>query len=316
MMDENTDMGCNVVNVSKNQEKEVYKVLDSTGQGRMTFYDVFTGVTIIYNDFNMEQCNSEFQTMNDYFCVSHCKEGRLEWMLDDNRYMYMETGDLEIDTRANHANNFSFPLKCFQGITIAIDINLANKSLNTALEGFQINLKDLKKKFCSDTKPFIIRAGIEINHIFSGLYAVPKESHEIYFKIKVLELLFFLIKFDIPQNQKERQYFSKKQVEKIKRMTSFLTKHLENHYTLNELSTKFDFPLTSMKICFKGVYGISIYAYMKAYRMNTAAIEVIKTKKSIAEIGREMGYDNASKFSAAFKSQIGETPIKYRKLNV
>lgn len=84
-------------------------------------------------------------------------------------------------------------------------------------------------------------------------------------------------------------------------------------YILQELSEKFEIPLTSMKVCFKGVYGCSIYAYMKSYRMQAATILLRDTSDSITEIAAKMGYDNPSKFSEVFKKEFGELPSEFRK---
>ena len=70
---------------------------------------------------------------------------------------------------------------------------------------------------------------------------------------------------------------------------------------------------TSMKVCFKGVYGSSIYSYMKSYRMQAATILLRDTKDSITEIAAKMGYDNPSKFSEGFKKEFGELPSEFRK---
>ena len=48
------------------------------------------------------------------------------------------------------------------------------------------------------------------------------------------------------------------QLSGIKKMQEYMTADLRNHYPLQELSEKFEIPLTSMKVCFKGVYGCSI----------------------------------------------------------
>ena len=73
-------------------------------------------------------------------------------------------------------------------------------------------------------------------------------------------------------------------------------------------------PLTSKKACFKGVYGTSIFAYMRAYRMNRAAVLLrAGGGKSVAEIAGRVGYDSPSKFAAAFKEVMGKSPLEYRK---
>jgi AraC-like DNA-binding protein len=107
--------------------------------------------------------------------------------------------------------------------------------------------------------------------------------------------------------------FRKTQVDTIKAIERFMTARPENHYTQEELSARFKISLTSMKRCFKGVYGSSIYTYMRTWRMNAAAVMLRETNESVITIAGELGYDNASKFSSAFQDVMGKTPSEYRK---
>ncbi len=52
---------------------------------------------------------------------------------------------------------------------------------------------------------------------------------------------------------------------------------------------------------------------MKRYRIHAAVHELEAGKHSITEIAGMVGYENASKFTAAFKSVMGCTPREYRK---
>lgn len=96
-------------------------------------------------------------------------------------------------------------------------------------------------------------------------------------------------------------------------MHKMMVDDLEHHYTLNDLSREFEITLTAMTSCFKGVYGKPINHYMREYRMNYAAKELISTDRLISEIALSVGYSNPSKFSAAFKQVVGVRPIDYRK---
>lgn len=312
-MIEKLNLGENVSLVCHDENCFVYQMKDRSGEGMMTVHRVFPGVIVMYNDFHVDCCVSEFEAGEELFCIDHCREGRIEWEIEKNKYIYIEAGDMQMNTRREHTANFSFPLKHYHGITIAFQVAEAEQSLKGVLEGFAPDITLLRDKFCPAGAQFIMRAGASIEHIFSELYTVPKKTRNIYFKIKILELLLYLEALERPERSDERIYFYKAQVEKVKAIMELLSSNIEKRYTLAELSRRFDFPLTSMKNCFKAVYGESIYAYMKDYRMNAAAVMLQQSRASIAEIAGQVGYDNPSKFAAAFKSVMNQTPVAYRK---
>lgn len=307
------ELGDNVQKICENETCVVYRVQDSSGEGRMTFYPVFPGCCLIYNDFHLEQCYSGFCPRMELFCIDHCREGRIEWNMQQNQYVYLEAGDMQVNSRVYHASEFYFPLRHYHGLTIGFDIREAEKSLPHVMEGFTVDLRKLREKFCPDNRAFIMRAGAQIDHIFSELYHLPEQVRLPYFKIKVLELLLFLDVLEVPVGGEERPYFHKKQVDKVKEMVRLLTGDLEHWYTLEELSKRFDFPVTSLKQCFKGIYGCSVSAYMKEYRMNVAALMIKNTQDSVMEVAAKVGYSNPGKFAAAFRSVVGMTPTEYRK---
>lgn len=309
-----TTMGSNVSLVAGQGDCYVYKVQEGEGEGTITMYHVLPGLYILYNDFHMGQCFSQFQTGVDMVCIDHCREGRIEWEVKNNSYVYLEAGDMQISTRSRHMRNFGFPLKHYHGITVGICIEEGRESLNTMMDGFSVDLESLLGKVAASDRPFIMRAGRRIEHIFSEMYDVAEEIRNTYFKIKIIELLLFLEHTDIPANRDERPYLSKSQVEKTRQVMQVMTENLEHHYTLQELSAMFAFPLTTMKCCFKGVYGMSIYAYARTYRMNAAAVMLKQTQDSVLTIANKVGYENASKFAAAFKSVLHSTPAKYREM--
>lgn len=69
---------------------------------------------------------------------------------------------------------------------------------------------------------------------------------------------------------------------------------------------------TLIKNCFKGVYGIPLYTYIREQKMQAAALLLCKSDCTILEIAERCGYDNGSKFAASFRTVIGMTPGEYR----
>ena len=67
------------VPVVENDGCRVFQIHDETGEGTMTQYDLFPGVCMMYNDFHMESCDSEFYTTEDLLCIDYCRQGRMEY---------------------------------------------------------------------------------------------------------------------------------------------------------------------------------------------------------------------------------------------
>ena len=303
----------NVYKISADEQISIYKMEDETGEGTMTCFHVLPGIDLIYNDFHMQSCLPYLDAKAGMVCIDHCREGRLEREFRKGSYIYMQEGDLQITDGNHYDGRYSLPLSHYHGISVCIHIHEAKKTLEKILGGIPVDLAEFKSKFCSGDKPFIMRASDSVQHIFYDLYDTPDKTRMPYFKIKVLELILFLSGAKVSERGEERPYFYQTHVKSTKEMLKFLKKNVESSYTLDELSEKFDIPLTSMKNCFKGIYGTSIYSYIRAYRMQTAAYMLRTTNQSITTIASNVGYSNPSKFSAAFKKIMGMSPIKYRK---
>ena len=130
---------------------------------------------------------------------------------------------------------------------------------------------------------------------------------------EILELLLVLTGFDLKKNNSEHVYFSDVQIDAIKQVHAFLKGHYRGHYTIEELSVRFKMLPTVLKKCFKGVYGNSVYAYMKKYRLQMAERLLKENKLTIGEIALQIGYQNPNKFTSAFRTEYGMTPTEYRK---
>lgn len=310
------DCGDNVQEVISNGNCRVMKMENETGEGIMTVYEVFPGVVLLYNDFHMSYCQSKFQAHNvDIFCVDHCREGSMEYATRKDYCYYFEAGDLVVDHRENHSGNVTYPSRHYHGISIGFYLPIAEEQLPKEFKDFSVSLYALRDKF-KKKSPYVIKAAGEIERIFSDLYRVPSKIKNDYFRIKIFELLLYLDALEFDKQNEEKPYFYKTQVEKIKAIHKLMTEDLTKHYTIEELAEQFDISQTSLKNCFKSVYGSPINSYMQTYRMNIAATRLKQEKeKSVAEMAGLVGYDSPSKFSAVFKRVMGVTPLTWRQAN-
>lgn len=72
---------------------------------------------------------------------------------------------------------------------------------------------------------------------------------------------------------------------------------------------------TKLRESFKKMYGVPIGTYIRQSKMKYASLLLKKNELSISSIAKHLGYQNASKFSSAFKNYFNQSPEIYRKNN-
>lgn len=293
----------------------IYKMDCADGLGLMTVYQVFPGIKLIYNDFEATGYEWEGVFDSNILEINHCREGREGSRLLSGSCLYLGEGDLSIHTMDNCASEMSFPLKHYRGISVVIHLDTVSQNPPEILAEAGIDIQVFRDKFCASGNCFIMRAKDEIEHIFSELYFVPDCLQKPYMKLKVQELLLFLCMVDAAK-EKQREQYTSPHVEIVKEIHKKLISNLQKRLTIEELSKEFLINTATLKNTFKGIYGQPIGGYMKIYRIKQAAILLRQTQLTIAEIANKVGYENQSKFAAAFRDVMKIAPIEYRRENM
>ncbi len=300
--------------------EDLYETRHGKGKGLVKRYALFEGIWLYRMDLFVESLDYSHTPMDfsrDLITINHCEKGRFEGEFQNGEFVYLGEGDMAVNMPEKTVIRNSFPLGRFRGIMIVMEIGKAQeamKRLGNAMGGIPFDFRQLRDRLLSGNQLVIYRNSRGLSRISSQLYQERIWEEEFYLKLKTLELLYYL------SSQKEEapepgRYFSRNQVQTVKEIRKFLTEHLGNRYTLAELSERFSIPLTSLKECFKAVYGMPVNAYMRNFRLDTAADLLRSTNRSVAEIAEQVGYVNQSKFAQAFRRKMLVSPIAYRNKN-
>jgi AraC-like DNA-binding protein/biotin operon repressor len=114
-------------------------------------------------------------------------------------------------------------------------------------------------------------------------------------------------------HMENRSGYQKEQLLLIRDIHNYLMEHLDSHITIEALAKQFLMNTTTLKTLFREAYGMPIAAHMKEHRMKKAATLLQETDDSISAIAAAVGYQNQSKFSAAFREFYQMTPNEYRR---
>jgi AraC-like DNA-binding protein len=285
---------------------------DNEVEGTITIYHVFPGIDLLFNDFHLERYESRYESKNDIFIIEYCKEGRIEWERK-GLYYFLGKGEFYMGMHEKKGGDFLLPTSHYHGFSISINLAELNERKSMILNEFNLDIQKIKDKFCKGSRSTVLQPDSRIVKLVSEIYELDDIKGKNYLKLKMLELLLAIEQFNGVDQIGQSDYFYKNDVRKIKEIKNLLISNYEEHYTLKELSDRYNISLTTMKKCFKGVYGCSVYAYLQMHRMNIAAKLLKDTDIKIEEIAGKVGYENPSKFSSAFKKRMGASPSDYRK---
>lgn len=288
--------------------------ISCTGAGEAVVrgYQVFPGIQVTYNRVCGRADGIAAPRPDGALVIDHCREGRMEWE-NEGGYTYLSPGDISLQRTKENGSGPFFPLGHYDGITVTLEMDCASRCLGSIMEETPVHAADLAERYCAGCECAVLRARPGIEHIFSELYSVSEHLREGYLKLKVMELMLFLGGEDLPaQAPVPPRRFPLSHVEAVKAAKEYLTEHTETHITVCALAEHCGISQTTLKTCFKGIFGESVYTFTRRYKMQRAALLLRQTDKNVMEIAGMLGYDNASKFAGAFRAVCGLSPKEYR----
>jgi len=296
------------------QRTQDYIILDydCKAKGILISYELFPGLHLIFTDFNSSEILDEPTNMSDNILeIRHCNKGRVEFEFQNRKITHLQQGEFCINAAANLPATFSFPFEYFDGVSLIIDKDQISDKIKNQFVSFDIDIQTLGDKLELHKQWYICKTPAELIHIFDELYEAKGKNPISYFRIKVIELLHYVNRLSI-ENRSDITYRSKAHIEIVKKIRNKLITDLSEKITLESLILEEDISMVTFQSVFKQIYGDSPYAYLKNYKMNCAATMLREKNEKINQIAISLGYNNASKFSKAFKDVFGLLPKDYR----
>lgn len=311
--------GRNKNKIIKNNKGKIYQYKSSENEKYIvTEYEVFKGIKVFYNDIHTSKIISdvyEIPKNERNYEINHCREGRYECILRDGTVTYMEAGDFAINLLSNSSRESFFPISHYHGVTFYITPSEFDDEIHNLEKMYGISYELILKELCKNDKLFIQRSTAEIKHIFYEIYKVPEDVVIEYLKVKFQELFLYLKATKNNENYSERQYFLKSNIDIVKRINEYISNNFNKTLTYDELSEMFNIKTTTMKNCYKSIFGETINETIIKNRLEKGAKLLKDSSLPITEIAIEVGYADHSKFSNAFKKKYNITPSEYKKLS-
>ena len=282
------------------------------GSGEIHYYRLFDGVGILLMQLEMGSY-TEIRTQVGVLEVNFCINGRFETSFSMRSHVLLKPGDMAIscyDGLHGTKSESHFPLGYYEGLCLEIDPAAAEHWIRLNAPAFPIDFTALKQNLLGSKWYMVGPAGPRCEHVFRELYESASYAERGFLQLKVLELMLLLGR--IPQERAADPYCSAEQTVLAHHLRDHLLTNREGYISLASLAAEHEISVSHLQKLFKQVYGVPIYRYIKEYRLEQAAVELVRSGKSVTEIAQQAGYDNASKFSESFKKRYGKTPSRYR----
>lgn len=292
-----------------------YSFSNDTGDAQAMVYNLFPGVEVAYTSVHMADFDFGLfyqSERKNYVSIHYCREGRIEQEVN-NEFFYLMPGDCSIAIQDKVEKTFQLPLKHYHGISIGIDLNITENPLLLYLDKCGCSPKDALRHICGGMSHIVLRSSETAKKFFEELYEVDLEQRLDYLKVKMPELFYRMKYAKTDSNYYDRNLVPRTQVEIVKAVSEYITQNLNEKISLKQLTLKFGISDTYLQNAFRSVYGMPVISFMRAQKMQSAAQILIHTTRTVDEIAEEFGYENESKFSAAFKKIMGDSPGVYRK---
>ena len=292
-----------------------YSYSDDCGDAQITVYHLFLGVEVAFITAHMGEFDFQFIEKcyeRPYAAIHFCQEGRIE-QETGNEFFYLMPGDCSVMMQNKSTKKFQLPLNHYHGISIGIDLEAANSPLISYLESCDCPPREALVHICGEMEHIVLRSSAAAKQFFKEMYEVDSEQRFDYLRVKMPELFFRMKHAKTDRSCYDRNLVPRTQVELVKAVSEYITENLNEKITMKQLTLKFGISDTYLQNAFRSVYGMPVISFIRVQKMQSAAQVLIHTTESIEEIAEKYGYENESKFSAAFKKIMGDTPGVYRK---
>ena len=143
--------------------------------------------------------------------------------------------------------------------------------------------------------------------------AASEERNEPFWRKQIVRKKYGYCLLDLLLTCSERNFFPDDDWRRLQPAIEYLNEHYRDNFDIDELLRRSSLSRVHFYRIFRRRFHLAPQEYMISLRLREAAGLLLNSDLSVAEIGREVGWDNPFYFSKVFKSVIGVSPLHYRK---
>ncbi len=244
-----------------------------------------------------------------------CRSGRLVIQWRDGLQISLESGEILLMSDLSNVRHLQWVDPEMDGVLVAMDArageSLARLSALTggaALDGSRVRELMERQGGC---------AVIPRNHcndtVFETLEKLPPGEYGRFCVSAVMGLLYLICcgAYTLPFKEK-MSYYDRFHIDRMRQVHDYLLANLSRTVTIKDLTLRFRVSPTTLKSCFRRIYGQPVHKFVQEQRAKKAAELLLSTDRPIMEIANRVGYESVSQFVVVFRRYYQVSPAEYR----
>lgn len=280
--------------------------------GSMTLFLLYPGVRFAINDLDIHRCPVMPAPKREGLIVNCCCEGRCRVDLGGGRLVYVEAGNVSIDS-SHPQDFFESSVGRYSGIEMFLDFSELRHGLPALFADLGIDPIAIWERFCSQGLGHV---GELSEETVAYIKRVTSRKNATLSDYRLL-LAFCLKEIDMlpPKgNIAQRTWLTPSQARIAQAVEAEMASDLGAHITVSDMARKYGVGESSLRSYFHNMFGESVTSHVRRLRMDRAAELLEDTDETVGSIALKVGYGNQSKFASAFKAAKNVPPFEYRRL--
>ena len=287
---------------------------------QLSVFNMIPGITLIKED---SKLSDYYQSSNELLYYEHPEEtiiinfltkGQCQLKVGPDKYMFRKENDINIFIKELNPESFSYI-----GEITLFHILINNKQFKKYFpKQYSLYYEVVKNLFdeARKEKNIIFKSPDMLTNIIKDVQHIKMEreiTNKLYYQLKTLEFLLLLNDYGIRDETIEQRTYSDVTIRVVRNIKNSLSRNIASYVSLEQISASYGINLTTLKNCFKDMYGKPLYTWYKEYKFYRAKELIKNTDYPISKIANMIGYKSSSKFAKAFKKEMGVLPSSYRK---
>ncbi|MCX8524595.1 helix-turn-helix transcriptional regulator [Chryseobacterium formosus] len=205
-------------------------------------------------------------------------------------------------------SDVSFPKDInIQQVTIIISLDYLKSFIGKDHKKFDYLFNNEKTLWIEEfMSPEIAEVANEIS-----ITKMPDALSDAFYRLKSLELLFYLFKNLSRRASVTHQHLSKYELESVYNVRDKIAVSIDKPFIQEELVKLSGMNVIKLRKLFTQVFGKGMYPYYQHLRMQEAARLLREEHLSVSEVGYHLGFSNLSYFGRLFERHFNMKPKKW-----